>query len=129
MSTFSLDEFYQRNRRVVIWVILFALLWLMRDFFGVVFLSFVLAIIAAPMAEAGRRRLKLPHWAARSLVYVIFLLLLASFVRFVVPSVAFEVNRLIEILPASELRLIETKNRIVDGYPSLRQPLTGFLRS
>ena len=129
MSTFSLDEFYQRNRRVVIWVILFALLWLMRDFFGVVFLSFVLAIIAAPMAEVGRRRLKLPHWAALSLVYVIFLLLLASFVRFVVPSVAFEVNRLIENLPATELRLIETKNRIVDDYPSLRQPLTGFLRS
>src|SRR5690606_30070430 len=129
MSAFSLDEFYQRNRRVVIWAILFLLLWLLRDFFAVVFLSFVLAIIAAPLAEVGRRRLKLPPWAALVLVYVIFLLLLASFVRFVVPSVASEVNRLIENLPATELTLIETKNRIVERYPTLRQPLTGFLRS
>src|SRR5262249_12962630 len=91
MSTFSLNEFYQRNRRVVIWAILFLLLWLLRDFFGLVFLTFVVAIIAAPLAEFGTRRLKLPHWLALSLVYLLFLLVLASFVRFVVPSVASEV--------------------------------------
>jgi predicted PurR-regulated permease PerM len=87
MSTFILNEFYQRNRRVVIWVILFGLLWLLRDFFGLVFLSFVAAIIAAPLAEVGVRRLRLPHWAALVLVYLLFLAVLASFVRFVVPSV------------------------------------------
>jgi len=129
MSAFSLQEFYQRNRRVVIWVILFALLYLLRDFFGVVFLTFVIAIIATPLADVGVRRLHMPHWLALSLVYVMFLLILASFVRFVVPSVASEVNRLIENLPTTEMRLIEAKNRFVDAYPSLRQPVTGFLRS
>ena len=53
MSTFSLNEFYQRNRRFVIWVILVLLLWLLRDFFAVVFLAFVLAIVAAPMPPTG----------------------------------------------------------------------------
>jgi len=129
MSAFSLQEFYQRNRRVVIWVILFALLWLLRDFFGVVFLTFVIAIIATPLADFGVRKLRMPHWLALSLVYVLFLLVLASFVRFVVPSVASEVNRLIENLPATEMRLIEAKNRFVEAYPSLRQPVSGFLRS
>jgi predicted PurR-regulated permease PerM len=129
VSAFSLNEFYQRNRRVVIWAILFGLLWLLRDFFGLVFLSFVLAIIAAPLAEFGSRRLKLPHWLALVLVYLLFLIVLASFVRFVVPSVASEINRMIGNLPTTELRLIETKNRFVERYPSLRQPLTGFLRS
>jgi predicted PurR-regulated permease PerM len=129
VSTFSLNEFYQRNRRVVIWAILFGLLWLLRDFFGLVFLSFVLAIVAAPMAEFGIRRLRLPHWLSLVLVYLLFLLVLASFVRFVVPSVAAEVNRMIGNLPATELRLIETKNRLVERYPTLRQPLNGFLRS
>ncbi|HLF10993.1 MAG TPA: AI-2E family transporter [Gammaproteobacteria bacterium] len=129
MSAFSLNEFYQRNRRVVIWVILFGLLWLLRDFFGLVFLSFVLAIIAAPLAEFGTRRLKLPQWLALSLVYVLFLVVLATFVRFVAPSVASEVNRMIGNLPTTELRLIETKNRFIDRYPTLRQPVTGFLRS
>jgi predicted PurR-regulated permease PerM len=129
MSTFILNEFYQRNRRVVIWVILFGLLWLLRDFFGLVFLSFVAAIIAAPLAEVGVRRLRLPHWAALVLVYLLFLAVLASFVRFVVPSVASEVNRMIGNLPTTELRLIEVKNRLVERYPTLREPVNGFLRS
>lgn len=129
MSTFSLNEFYQRNRRVVIWVILFGLLWLLRDFFAVVFLSFVLAIVAAPLADVGMRRLRLPHWLAVTIVYVIFLVFLGSFVRFVVPSVAAELNRMIGNLPATELTLIETKNRLVERYPTLREPINGFLRS
>ena len=129
MAAFSFNEFYQRNRRVVIWVILFLLLWALRDFFAIVFLSFVLAIIAAPLAEIGMRRLKLPHWAAVTLVYVIFLVVLVSFVRFVVPSVVTEVNRMIENLPATEATLIETKSRLVGRYPALREPINGYLRS
>ena len=99
MSAFSVNEFYQRNRRLVIWAILFGLLWLLRDFFGLVLLTFVLAIIAAPLAEFGERRLRLPHWLSLALVYLLFLVLLGSFVRFVVPSVASEVTRMIVNLP------------------------------
>ncbi len=129
MAAFSFNEFYQRNRRVVIWVILFLLLWALRDFFAVVFLSFVLAIIAAPIAEIGMRRLRLPHWAAVTVVYVIFLGVLGSFVAFVVPSVVTEVNRMIENLPATEATLIETKSRLVQSYPALREPINGYVRS
>jgi len=129
VSTFSLNEFYQRNRRVVIWVILFLLLWLLRDFFAVVFLSFVLAIVAAPLAEIGMRRLRLPHWAAVTVVYVSFLVVLGSFVAFVVPSVVSQLDRMIQNLPSTEATLIETKNRLVRSYPALREPINGYLRS
>jgi len=60
---------------------------------------------------------------------VLFLIVLASFVRFVVPSVASELNRMIGNLPATERTLIETKNRLVARYPTLREPINGFLRS
>jgi len=129
MAAFSFTEFYQRNRRIVIWVILFLLLWALRDFFAIVFLTFVLAIIAAPFADVGMQRLKLPHWAAVTLVYVIFLIVLGTFVRFVVPSVASELNRMIENLPQTEAALIETKNRLVRNYPTVREPINGYLRS
>jgi predicted PurR-regulated permease PerM len=129
VAAFSFNEFYQRNRRVVIWVILFLLLWLLRDFFAVVFLSFVLAIVAAPLADVGVRRARLPHWASVTLVYIFFLVVLGSFVRFVVPSVASELNRMIENLPATEASVIETKNAVVRRYPALREPINGFLRS
>jgi predicted PurR-regulated permease PerM len=126
---FSFNEFYQRNRRVVIWVILFLLLWALRDFFTVVFLTFVLAIVAAPLAEIGIRRLRLPHWAAVTVVYLLFLGVLGSFVAFVVPSVVSQLNRTIQNLPSTEAAVIETKNRLVRSYPALREPLNGYLRS
>jgi predicted PurR-regulated permease PerM len=129
VAAFSFNEFYQRNRRVVIWVILFLLLWALRDFFAVVFLTFVLAIIAAPLAEIGMRRLRLPHWAAVTLVYMIFLGVLGTFVAFVVPSVVTEVNRMIENLPATEATVVETKSRLVQSYPALREPINGYMRS
>lgn len=129
MAAFSFNEFYQRNRRVVIWVILFLLLWALRDFFAVVFLTFVLAIIAAPLAEVGMRRLRLPHWAAVTIVYVGFLAVLGSFVAFVVPSVVSQINQMIQNLPSTEATLIETKNRLVRQYPALREPINGYLRS
>jgi predicted PurR-regulated permease PerM len=129
VAAFSFSEFYQRNRRVVIWVILFLLLWLLRDFFAVVFLSFVLAIVAAPLAEVGVRRARLPHWVSVTLVYIFFLVVLGSFVRFVVPSVASELNRMIENLPSTEASVIELKNRLVRSYPTLREPINGYLRS
>jgi predicted PurR-regulated permease PerM len=129
MSAFSLNELYRRNRRVVIWVILFALLWLLRDFFGLVFLTFVLAFAAAPLVEFGHQRLRLPHLASLAGVYLLFLVTIATFVRFVVPDVASEATRLIGNLPQMEQRLVETKNEVLLSYPSLRQPLNGFLRS
>jgi predicted PurR-regulated permease PerM len=129
VAAFSFNEFYQRNRRVVIWVILFLLLWALRDFFAVVFLTFVLAIIAAPLAEIGMRRLKLPHWTAVTLVYLIFLGVLGSFVAFVVPSVVAQLNRTIQNLPSTEATVIDTKNRLVRAYPALREPINGYLRS
>lgn len=129
MAAFSFNEFYRRNRRVVIWVILFGLLWLMRDFFGLVFLTFVLAFAAAPVIEFGRQRLRLPHLASLLAVYALALLAIATFVRFVVPDVASEANRLIGNLPQIEQRLVETKGNVVASYPSLRAPINGFLRS
>jgi predicted PurR-regulated permease PerM len=57
---------------------------------------------------------------------VIFLIVLSTFVRFVVPSVASELNRMIENLPQTEAALIETKNRLVRNYPTLREPINGY---
>jgi predicted PurR-regulated permease PerM len=129
VSTFSLSEFYQRNRRFVIWAILFGLLWLLRDFFALVFLTFVIANLAAPLADFGTQRLRAPHVLALTIVYLLFLAVLLSLMRFVAPSVGAELNRMVSNLPTTEQRLIEIKNGVIERYPTLREPLTGFLRS
>jgi len=129
MSTFSLNEFYKRNRRSVIWAIFFGLLWVLRDFFGLVFLTFVLAFAAAPLAEFGNQRLRMRQGLSLSLVYLLFLLAIGSFVRFVAPDIASEANRLIGNLPQIEQSMVNAKNNLLEQYPSMRQPLNGFLRS
>ena len=127
--SFSIYNFYRLNRRIVIWAILLGLLWLLRAFFGLIFLTFVIAFIAAPLTEAGHQRLRLPYRLSLSLVYVVFVLIVVSFVRYVVPTVGGEVTRLIGNLGNIESRLIETKTRFVEHYPTLRTSIQGYLRS
>jgi predicted PurR-regulated permease PerM len=129
VSTFSLSEFYQRNRRFVIWAVLFGLLWLLRDFFALVFLTFVIANLAAPVADFGTRRLRVPRGLSLTIVYLLFLVVLGVFVRFIVPSVGTELNKMVSNLPTTEQRLIEIKNDVLERRPTLREPLAGFLRS
>ena len=64
-----------------------------------------------------------------TIVYLLFLIVLWSFVRFVVPTVGTELNRMVSNLPTTEQRLIEIKNGVVERYPTLREPINGFLRS
>lgn len=126
---FSLDQFYQINRRALIWLALLGVLWLLRDFFGLVFLTFVLAFVATPLVRFGQRRLRLRYHVALVVVYVLFLVLLGSFVRYVTPNVIGEINRLLGNLPTIEARIVGIKNDLVEKYPAAQKPLLGYLRS
>lgn len=64
-----------------------------------------------------------------ALVYLVFVVFLASFARFVAPSVASELNRMIDNLPETNLQLLDAKNRLIERHPTLRQPLGGLLAS
>lgn len=126
---FSLDQFYRNNRRVLIWLILLGLLWLMRDFFGLVFLTFVLAFFAMPAAAALQRRLRLKHWASLTVVYLLLLAALGSFVRYVTPNVIAEAGRLVGTLAAVEQRVFALNRQFAVRNPGLQQPAMGLLRS
>lgn len=126
---FSLDQFYRINRRALIWIVLAVMLWLMRDFFGLVFLTFVLAFFAMPVARWGHDRLRLPYRLSLVLVYALFLVALAGFVRFVTPNIVNEGTRLVANLGAIQERLIELNHRFAEEYPALQEPMMGYLRS
>ncbi|MBI5618674.1 MAG: AI-2E family transporter [Gammaproteobacteria bacterium] len=126
---FSLSQFYRLNRRVVIWALFFGALWMLRDFFGLVFLTFVLAFVVAPGAEFLQRRLRLPYRASLVAVYGLLVVALVSFVRFVTPQVAGEAKELIDNLGAVEERIVDAKRVLVDGYPQLGGALKEYARS
>ncbi len=126
---FSLDQFYRINRKALIWLVLAVMVWLLRDFFGLMFLTFVIAFFAMPVARVGHERLRLPYRLSLVLVYVLFLGLLAGFVRFVTPNIVSEGTRLIANLGAIQERLLDINHRFAAQYPVLHQPVAGYLRS
>ncbi len=126
---FSLDQFYRLNRRALIWIILFGLLWLLRGYFGLVFMTFVLAFIALPLARLLTTRFRLPRRMAITAVFAFILLAVVLFVVFVTPRVIAETNRLIGNLSQTEERLLELKDSLVSKYPSLDPILMGYIAS
>lgn len=126
---FSLDRFYRINRKALIWLVLAVLVWLLSDFFGLMFLTFCIAFFAMPAARWGNERLRLPYRLSLVLVYVLFLGVLAGFVRFVTPKIVNEGTRLIANLGAIQERLLDINHRFALQHPGLHQPLAGYLRS
>ena len=126
---FSLDQFYRLNRRALIWVILGFVLWLLRDFFGVIFLTFLLTFFAVPMIRFAEQRMRLPRRLTSILIYGFFLLLFVGFVRFITFSVINEVNRLLRDLRQIEKTVVDVKEDLVEDYPSINAFMNGYIRS
>jgi predicted PurR-regulated permease PerM len=126
---FSFDKFYQLNRRIFIWGLLFLLIWLLRNFFGLIFLTFVLAFIAQPMSQLLQRRLRLPRRGAIVLVYLCFLATFVSVVTLITPRVVREASLMIGNLPQLEGKLLGIKNDLVADYPALEEAIPGYLAS
>lgn len=127
--TFNLANFYEVNRRILIWLILIGLLWLLRDFFGLIFITFVLIFIATPLVRIGRDKWKLPHRVSLVLVYILFLVMLGSFFRYVTPSVIGEATRFMSNFSEVQLKLIELERDVSSKYPGLERSLHGYVRS
>jgi predicted PurR-regulated permease PerM len=126
---FSLDQFYQLNRRALIWAALLGLLWLLRDLFELVFLTFVLAFVALPVARAGQRWLRMSYRVSLVATYLVLLTALVSFVTFVSPQVIREANTLLGKLGDIERTLVDLKADFLERYPSLQRPFAGYMRS
>ncbi|MCL5270275.1 MAG: AI-2E family transporter [bacterium] len=126
---FSLDQFYRLNRRALIWIILLGLLYLLRDFFGLIFLTFVLAFFAAPLAAFGQRYLRMTRRISIIVVYGLFLMGIVLFATFVTPRVLGEADVLRGNLGQIEAKLLDLKKNLVAQYPSLDPLIMGYLRA
>lgn len=124
----SLDRFYVINRRVLTWLLLFALIWLLRDFFGLVFLVFFFSFVSAALAGVLRRFLRLPHAAAIVAVYLLFLAVLGGFVRYIVPQVIRETEHVVANLGELEATLAEYKGQLAKRYPGLDGLITAHAK-
>jgi predicted PurR-regulated permease PerM len=126
---FSLDRFYQVNRRALIWLILLGLLWLLSDFFALVFLTFVVAFTALSAVRLLQTHLRIPYTLSLIGVYLALLLGLAVFVSLIVPNVVRETNRFAGNIGEIQQTLIRVKTGFLEQYPGWRRPFIAYLRS
>lgn len=126
---FAFDEFYRLNRRVMIWIILAALLWLLRDFFDLIFLTFALIFVATPLVRLGEKWLRLPYRGSLVVVYLLFLLLLGTFVRYITPNIINEANQFVANLGTVKGRIVDIKDNLAERYPGLNRVMRGYMQS
>jgi predicted PurR-regulated permease PerM len=126
--SFSFDNFYTLNRRALIWIILLSLLWLLRDFLTLIFLTFLLIFVATPLIKLGQRWLRLPYRGSLVVVYLVFVMLLAGFISFVTPNVITETNRFLANLGETKQRILYLKQDLIDPYPEINRALKGYIR-
>lgn len=124
---FSFEAFYRKNRRVLIWIVLFIILYLLRDFFGLIFLTYFLALIAGRLARMCQTYLRLPRRPAIILVYVLFLGCLGSFAGFIVPRVMREANTLVRNLGQIQNAVLTAKNKMLANHPLANGALMLYL--
>lgn len=126
---FSLNRFYRENRRILIWIILGVLLWLLRSFFSLIFLTFVFAFIAGHFADFLVRRLHMHRRVAICATFAALVAVLVTVVTFVVPQVAKEAMNLVGNLPKTEVKLLELQRSLTTRYPTVEPVLMNYLRS
>lgn len=124
----SLDKFYQVNRRVLIWLLLLGIVWLLRGYFDIIFVVFVLCYLTMPVSRAFQKYLRLPHFIATTSVFLMVLALGAGFFRFITPSIVHETEAVVLNSAKLEESAIALQRKLGGKYPYLSKLVTNYLK-
>lgn len=114
---FSLDRLYQINRRVIIWAIFFAFLYLLRDFFTLIFLTFIISFFAFPATTFLIERFKIQRVVSVTAVYLGIVAGYFALVWWIGPNIVSEIGGVHKNLPQLQERLLEMRSDAIEKYP------------
>jgi predicted PurR-regulated permease PerM len=97
----NLSEFVRANKKVAIWVTFFALLFLVREVFGLVFLTFILAYIFNNLVVKLERHFRLKRYYWTVVVYLLFVSVVTSLMIMAMPRIITEAKDFFNQLPES----------------------------
>ncbi len=104
----DLQRFYNINRRILMWAAFFGGLYLLRDFFAVMFLTFIFGFLMRGAAKFLSRKARLPYWSAVVFPYLIAVGLLILLIMVAVPRVVDEGVRFSKDVPGLLRTLAES---------------------
>jgi predicted PurR-regulated permease PerM len=124
---FSFDRFYRMNRRAIIWLILFVLLYFLRDFLLLIFLTFIIGFFAFPPARFLMEKLRLSRGFAITLVYSAILVAYVATAWWVSPNLIEEAGKLNAQIPDIKLKLNELREEYSGKYPQLADLIESYI--
>ena len=79
--TFNISEFIRTNRVYFIWAIFMGILYLFRDMFGLVFITFIMGFIVSNIAYKLRKNYRINRRTSVVLIYIMFLIGIIAFLN------------------------------------------------
>ncbi|MBI3267413.1 MAG: AI-2E family transporter [Planctomycetes bacterium] len=103
------------GKKLVIWAVFFALLWFLQDFFGLIFLTFLLGFISNSLVERIARHYPGKRTYVVLEVYLFLLVVLSGLATYTLPRIYKEAEAFIKNLPSlkggpSTLRVDDIKD-------------------
>jgi predicted PurR-regulated permease PerM len=83
----DLQRFWNLNRRFLMWIVFFAILILLRDFFAVMFLTFIFGFVMRGSAKWLHKITRVPYWLTVTVPYCLAVGLLVLLMMTTVPRV------------------------------------------
>ncbi len=117
---FSLDRFYRINRRALIWLALFGLIYILRDFFALIFLTFLLVSFTLPLINYLKRETRLPRKAIIISIYLAIFVGLCGLLWYIVPKVTAEAVAVGNEFYFARERLDAARQELVNKNPNLK---------
>jgi len=116
---FDLANFTDTNKRYLIWAAFFLLLYLVRALFGLLFLTFILCFIFNNLIRLLRRKTRLPRRFGTVIVYLVFLIAVASILSLIGPRVGVETTFFVRQLPETIDNLHGRLDQAASTQPNL----------
>ncbi|MBE6451175.1 MAG: AI-2E family transporter [Alphaproteobacteria bacterium] len=98
---FDISKFIQVNRAYFIWATFMGLLYLFRDMFGLVFITFIMCFIVSGITGYIRQRYNINRKAVVIGIYILFLIGVIAFLTIVPPKLLAEAMSFTDQLPNS----------------------------
>ncbi len=117
--SFSIANFARTNKVYLIWTAFGLLLYLFREMFGLVFITFVMCFITHGLTQRLHRQAKLRRRLMVVVIYLLFLAGIVLFIFYLVPSLLSEARSFTEQLPHTLMTIESWLNERLAGNESL----------
>ena len=117
--TWSIEDFVVTNKRVIIWTAFFIVLYLVRELFALVFLTFILCFIFNNLIQwlSEHTRVRRRLWTV--IIYLLFVAVVTYLLSIVGPRVGREATHFIRQLPESMSNFHDFLDNVARKQPNI----------